>query len=160
MILRPVLPDEIDAVVTIALAAWKPIYHGYRCTLGPELFAEVFSQWESRKAESIRRACHGEGNYQVFVAEKEDAIVAFICLQTDKNRRRGVIGNNAVAPSHQGQGIAKKMYEQAISWMRSEGIRSVSVTTGADEAHSPARRAYENAGFSQSIPSVTYHRLI
>jgi len=33
----------------------------------------------------------------------------------------------------------------------------VSVTTGLDYAHEPARKAYQRAGFSRKLESVTYY---
>lgn len=160
MILRPIALQEADAAVAIARSAWQPIYEGYRKTLGAELFEAVFADWTIRKEDSIRQACRGESGHHVFVAENEGLIAGFICLHIDGRRRHGIIGNNAVAPLFQGRGIARAMYEQAIAWMRTQGVRSVSVTTGADEAHEPARRAYEKAGFGTSLASVTYHRMI
>ena len=38
------------------------------------------------------------------------------------------------------------------------GALAVRVTTGADDAHAPARRAYEKAGFEKSLSSVTYYK--
>jgi len=50
------------------------------------------------------------------------------------------------------------MYDFVMERMKEAGMKAVRVNTGADEAHAPARRAYEKAGFERSIPSVMYYR--
>jgi len=41
--------------------------------------------------------------------------------------------------------------------MKARGVRFVRVLTGGDLGHAPARRAYEKAGFTRNLPSVTYY---
>jgi len=41
---------------------------------------------------------------------------------------------------------------------RQEGMRYAKVTTGLDEAHARARRAYERAGFNVRQEDVTYYK--
>ncbi len=48
------------------------------------------------------------------------------------------------------------MYQAALAYFKDQGIKVVRVTTGLDEGHAPARRAYERAGFSLKRESVTY----
>ena len=42
--------------------------------------------------------------------------------------------------------------------MRAAGLRCVQVSTGGDDSHAPARRAYEKAGFRPGVPSLTLYR--
>ena len=44
--------------------------------------------------------------------------------------------------------------------MRAEGMKIITVNTGLDEGHAPARRAYERAGFTAPLESVTYSKLL
>ena len=37
---------------------------------------------------------------------------------------------------------------------------AVTVSTGLDEGHAPARRAYERAGFEKHLDSVTYCKML
>lgn len=52
------------------------------------------------------------------------------------------------------------MYSFIFEHMREEGVEYVKVRTGGDDAHLPARRAYEKARFDRGVPSVTYYRKI
>ena len=67
----------------------------------------------------------------------------------------GEIGLNAVSPGEQGKGYGRQMYEFALQRMREKGIKLVGVSTGGDESHIPARKAYESVGFVR-LPTVRY----
>ena len=73
------------------------------------------------------------------------------------DRKVAEIGNNAVSPAHQGHGIGEQMYVFVLERMREAGMKAAVVTTGGDDAHAPARRAYEKVGFSGAVPSLEYH---
>jgi len=74
-----------------------------------------------------------------------------------QKRRIGEIGNNAVKPECQGMGIGTFQYRKVLEIFRKEDMRFAAVTTGLDEAHAPARAAYEKVGFRKAIAMVTYY---
>ena len=61
------------------------------------------------------------------------------------------ITNNAVDPFCGEKGVGQEMYQAALARFKAEGMRAVMVNTGLDEAHAPARRAYERAGFKRKV---------
>ena len=85
-------------------------------------------------------------------------MVGFVTCYADASTGIGEIGNNAVHPDCQGQGIAQRLYAYAFERLRERGMRYVKVGTGGDPAHAPARRAYQKAGFDVSLPHVEYYR--
>lgn len=95
----------------------------------------------------------------MLVTEIEGQVVAFVTyFLIDPARGLGEISNNAVHPDFQGQGLARRQYERVFDELRSRGADCVRVTTGLDDSHLPARRAYEAAGFDMELPMVTYYR--
>jgi ribosomal protein S18 acetylase RimI-like enzyme len=158
LIIRPLESDETEALVEIAVAAWKPIYAWYRQVMGEELFATAFPEWPAEKARQVRAACDPGSSAIVGVAELGKRLIGFVTCYADSSSRIGEIGNNAVHPDLQGQGIGSKMYEYAFERLRARGMRYVRVSTGGDPAHAPARRAYEKAGFVVQLPGVEYYR--
>ena len=44
-----------------------------------------------------------------------------------------------------------------LDYFREQGMVVAKVFTGLDEAHAPARRAYQRAGFDHSLEHVTYY---
>jgi ribosomal protein S18 acetylase RimI-like enzyme len=155
--IRDLGQGDVDRMVEIALAAWRPIYTWYQETMGPELFELTTPNCYTDKEEQIRRACAPDSSTQVLVAELEGRIVGFATFHVSPNGM-GEIGNNAVDPEIRGRGIAPRMYEEAFARMRAQGMRFVKVGTGGDPAHAPARRAYEKVGFNIVRPTVTYYR--
>ncbi|NMA95946.1 MAG: GNAT family N-acetyltransferase, partial [Clostridiales bacterium] len=148
--------SDLKDVAKIAEAAWESIYEGYRAQLGDEIFNVFYSNWREDKPSSVCKAIES-GEWNLFVTEKAGYILGFITIQMDKSKKVGVIGNNAVDINWQGHGIGSAQYRYVLNFMRDEGIEYIKVTTGLDDAHAPARRAYENVGFSRSLSSVTYY---
>ncbi len=172
-------PGDSARVAAIAAAAWQPVYDGYLAAMGRDMFAFYHAGWQERKAGEIARFCARE-NAAVWVAEaavgaegergagtgagaageggsrRGPEVAGFICCLLDAERRSGVICNNAVDPAFQRQGIGRLLNAYVLERMRERGIRFVSVSTGGgDDAHAPARKAYERAGFVVQIPQTT-----
>ena len=158
--IRDLRPADVEAAVEIALAAWAPIFASFRRIMGDDLFTALHPDCQKRKARQVRSACDPGDRASVSVAEKDDRIVGFITFYTNDATRVGEIGNNAVHPDFQGQGIGTRMYRHVFEKMREAGMRFVKVSTGGDPSHAPARRAYEKAGFSIKVPSVDYYRAL
>ena len=135
--IRDLRPGDVETIVDIAIAAWRPIYAGYRRTMGEELFATAFSNWPEKKAGQIRRACDPASGAMVGIVEWAGQIVGFVTCYANERTQIGEIGNNAVHPDAQGQGIGTQMYAYALERLRERGMRYVKVGTGGDRAHDP-----------------------
>jgi len=66
------------------------------------------------------------------------------------------IDNNGVAPEHAGKGWGRFMYQHVLQYFRKKNLRFVHVDTGLDDAHIPARKAYESVGSNRKVPTVEY----
>ena len=64
-----------------------------------------------------------------------------------------------VDPDYQRRGISSRLTEHAIEHMLHCGMDIAVVETGGDPGHSPARAAYEAAGFTL-LPIARYFRLL
>ena len=93
-----------------------------------------------------------------FVSEIDGEIAGFICYIYDESTKIGTISNNAVSSTFRGHGIGPRQYEFIFDHLRGLGATVVRVTTGLDDGHAPARRAYEKAGFAKTTSSVTYYK--
>jgi ribosomal protein S18 acetylase RimI-like enzyme len=164
IVVRPLSLPDVEVVVEIAVAAWQPIFAFYRRTMGDSLFAAAHPDWRREKARQVRHACAPDSPAIVAVAEQlphdgeASRVVGFVTCYADPSTGIGEIGNNAVHPDCQGQGIAQRLYAYAFERLRECGMRYVKVGTGGDPAHAPARRAYQKAGFDVSLPHIEYYR--
>jgi ribosomal protein S18 acetylase RimI-like enzyme len=112
--------------------------------------------WDLRKADEIESfyRYHPEG---VLVTEEEGRILGFVSFQLDPDRRMGKIGNNAVDPEYQNQGIGTKQIARALDILKERGMNIVEVQTGLADDYAPARHMYEKCGFEPTMEFVTYH---
>lgn len=144
---------HIDKAIEITYVAWEPIFEKYREELGEEMFSDLYGDWKDMK---YKRVYDGLTSGKGFIALVNGEVAGFIFYEVDKEKKKGIIEENAVSSKYRGMGIARKMYEFVLGKMREEGMVYAMVTTGLDEAHAPARRAYEKAGFDKTLESVRY----
>ena len=153
--IRPATSEDTAVLVKIAQNEWRAIYDGFHEQLGDEIFSLVYPDPLEQKASQIR-ANVASGN--CFVSEIDGEIAGFIYYIYDESTKIGTISNNAVSSTFRGHGIGPRQYEFIFDLLRSLGATVVRVTTGLDDGHAPARRAYEKAGFAKTTSSVTYYK--
>ena len=154
VIIRRALPSDIDAACRIAKECWSEIYTGYRSQLGDGIYDSVYSDDPLEiKAEKIKSAIL---DGRVFVAERDGLVAGFASFLAEG--KIGYLKENAVYPDFRGKGIASKLYSAVFEELRHAGCEVVRVGTGLDEAHAPARRAYQKEGFEASLSSIVYYK--
>lgn len=156
---RKATVEDVEPTCEIAVEAWKPIYESYRRLLGDELFETLHKTWQEDKADEIRDHYKRYPDWMLVAVENRQ-VVGFATFLIDKGRKIGIISNNAVKPEHQRKGIGTLQYQKILEVFRMEKARFAKVTTGLDDAHAPARAAYEKVGFQRTITTVTYYMKI
>lgn len=154
--IRPFCPADLAAVMDIGNQAWQEIYQMFRRSYGEELFDLLIPEPATTKGDQIRRQCDEHPDW-VLVLEDNGQIQGFVTFRLDPDRGIGEIGNNAVRPVLRGQGLAQQLYAAALERFRRAGLQYAKVHTGLDEAHAPARRAYQKAGFDIHHEDVDYY---
>jgi len=151
-------PEDLPRLCEIAVRAWEPVFADYCARMGDEMFEAVFGpDWRAEKSRQIEDFCQKQPQC-CLVSELDGQVVGFITYYLKRDRQIGEIGNNAIDPDCQGQGLGTEQYRAVLEACRLEGMRFVAVTTGLDPAHAPARAAYEKAGFKQMVPMVEYYQ--
>jgi GNAT superfamily N-acetyltransferase len=150
---------ELETVVEFSLRAWAPVFASVRDVLGDDIFLRLHPDWKANQAEAVRSSCTNvERN--VFVAVASGRPVGFVAIALNAfHERMGVIDIIGVDPDYQRRGISLRLTEFATKHMRSCGMDIAVVETGGDPGHTPARRAYETAGFTL-LPIARYFRLL
>lgn len=149
-------PDDLPRMQEIAVLAWTPIYALYEHLMGRQLFKRLYPDWRAEKSSQV--SSHFARHPQwTFIVEEGEEVVGFLTYFLDDVRKIGEIGNNAVHPDHQGRGMGEMMHREALRRFRESGMLYAKVGTGLDDAHIPARKAYEKLGFKQVSRSVQYY---
>mgnify|MGYP003445089439 CR=1 FL=1 len=151
-------PRDFKRVHDICVRAFTPIHEGFEREVGPEIFANQYIGWQGRYVDDLTRLTNAAPATLVHVIEDAGVIVGFVTTVVDDKTKAGEIGLNAVDPDYQGRGVGKRMYAFALQNLKDRGAVIAYVGTGADEAHAPARAAYEAIGFDKAIPSIHYFR--
>lgn len=151
----PAEEKHLPEVAEIAIAAWTPIREEFRRILGDDIYLSQFTDWQQKKVASVsKQLLSGNG----YVSIDNGKVLGFISYCIYKETKTGEILANAVSADARGMGIGSMMYDFVQKKMRDHGAEFATVHTGLDDAHAPARRAYERAGFSASLPSVQYYK--
>lgn len=159
--LRKYAPGDRPVLLAMAIEAFTPIHESFRSILGPELFRAVYPDWEASQRIYLEQLLDGDEARNVWVAEGVGSaeVVGFIHYSIDSTASTGEIGINAVSPQWQGAGIGTGMYDHVLGLMRERGVTLVQVSTGGDDSHIAARRAYEKVGF-RSLPLTRLYKRI
>lgn len=155
-IVRPGLPEEIAVACEIALLAWEPIYQYRRRKMGDSLFDGLYADWRAEKANDIRSSCEKYPAY-FLVVEVDGEIKGFATFGIDEQKSMGIVGNNAVHPKAQGQGLGKLLHESVLTEFRKRGLKYAQVLTGLDPVHDAARGSYLKSGFTCSFEYGIFH---
>jgi ribosomal protein S18 acetylase RimI-like enzyme len=159
VILRHANDDDLPALDALTILCYSAIQASYEAMLGAECYEAVRPDpeltWQERKCGQVHRLYQAfpEG---VWALEEAGEVFGFVTLYLVREKNYGAIANNGVHPRRQGQGWGKFMYQHVLDYFRAQGLRYAYVDTGLDDAHIPARRAYEAVGFDRQVPVVEY----
>lgn len=149
--------EDLDAVVALANRAWRPINKVSREALGDKISDLLRPGGDENSKGAVVRGEVLANPQNFFVCIEEGRLVGFIGFRMDNASKIGTIGHNAADKTCSVKGIGQQLYKAVLDYFRENGMIAARVFTGLDEAHAPARRAYERAGFNKSLKHVTYY---
>jgi GNAT superfamily N-acetyltransferase len=147
MQIEPYKNHQLDAVVSLSLRAWSPVFDSIQKALDTEIYEHFYPEgWRNSQQKAVEDVCAAEDT-NIWVAIYADSPVGFVAVKLDRESSMGEIYMVAVDPDFQGRGIGSALLEFALNWMKEAGMAVAMVETGADPGHAPARHTYEKAGF-------------
>jgi ribosomal protein S18 acetylase RimI-like enzyme len=159
VVLRAARETDLGAIDALIVECYAPIQASYVAMLGEECYETVRQQpeltWHERKI-AQNRDLYARHPDQLWVLDAAGAVIGFVSFWLFPEQGYGHIDNNGVHPSRAGEGWATFMYRHVLARFRRLGLRFAHVDTGLDDAHIPARRAYEAVGFDRTVPTVDY----
>lgn len=157
--IRKYKPSDFEDVIRIANRAWREIRRYSRQTLGDRISDIIHSGIEDDMLKGLEVKTQIEENPDnIRICEENDRVIGFITFRMNQDSRIGEIMNNAADPEAGIKGIGQQMYAHVLDLFIASGMKVAKVMTGLDEAHFPARRAYERAGFDHSLQFITYYK--
>ncbi|HEX5563146.1 MAG TPA: GNAT family N-acetyltransferase [Nocardioidaceae bacterium] len=161
MHIRPSRTSDLPALVGLTIEVFGPFYEqSFRAMVPPDVYEHQHGRWADDYRDFVPTLHDPEHGKHVAVAESDDGqIVAYVGWHIDLERRHGEIDPLAVRETHRRSGLGRELCEHAISAMREHGVEVVSVGTGGDWFHAPARALYESMDF-YPVPVVYYLRAL
>lgn len=146
-----------DAVIALSLRAWEPVFASLEGILGESgIYAQMHPDWHVDQRRAVEAAC-GSENMHLWVAEVDTVVAGFVAVHLDHEASMGEIYMIAVDPDYQRCGLGSLLTSFALGWIKDSGMALAMVETGADPGHAPARRIYEQAGFTE-LPIARYFK--
>lgn len=157
MQIQPFEPKHLEAVVSLSLRAWKPVFDSLQNVLNPDVYQEFYPDgWLASQQKAVEDACRSE-EMNIWVAVETDETVGFVAVKLHQESKVGEIYMIAVEPDYQQRGIASALTNFAVEKMKEVGMSIAMVETGGDAGHEPARRTYQKAGFDL-LPIARYFK--
>lgn len=166
MRIEPYTADRLDAVISLSLRAWTPVFDSIRTAMDAEVYREFYPDgWLVSQQKAVEEVCTAEDT-NVWVAIGKDyssegtdaaSTMGFVAVKLDSESRMGEIYMIAVDPAFQGRGIGSALTEFALARMKDAGMSVAMVETGGDFGHLAARRTYEKSGFGL-LPIARYFK--
>lgn len=117
-LIREYQPQDEERVVELSLAAWAPVFASLEQVLGREIFVRLHGDWRQCQASAVRRTL-ADADMQVWVAEAERRVVAFVAATLHRESDIGEISMLAVDPGDQDEGVGGRR-----TFVRARGARS------------------------------------
>ncbi|SNR89870.1 Ribosomal protein S18 acetylase RimI [Geodermatophilus saharensis] len=159
--IRDLRDDDVEAVVTLSLRAWAPVFASFEAVLGAGVYRHLYPDWLASQAAAVERVCRDPAT-RVRLAVEDGRPVGFVAVlvhdESFDEPDSGEVEMLAVDPAAQRRGIGRALLDDGVEQLRRAGVRIVAIGTGGDPGHAPARRTYEAAGFT-ALPLVRYYRL-
>jgi ribosomal protein S18 acetylase RimI-like enzyme len=122
---------------------------------GQKIFPMIYPDWRIRQKAGVEMvSCNQKISF--WVAEADGKVVGFIAYERYDDKT-GEVQLLAVHPEYQNRGIGTELNIFALQKMKEDGIQMAVVSTGGDNSHAPARKSYENAGYT-ALPLVKYYK--
>jgi GNAT superfamily N-acetyltransferase len=154
--IRPFDDRDVDAVVSLSLRAWAPVFASIEQAMGSEIYRRLHPDWRASQQQAVEAVCAAQKT-RVWVAEVGASIVGFVAVELHHERSIGEIYMLAVDPDSQGGGIGTTLTEFALDWIKDAGMAVAMVETGDDPGHAAARCTYEKVGYTR-VPIARYFK--
>ncbi|ONI83182.1 GNAT family N-acetyltransferase [Actinosynnema sp. ALI-1.44] len=160
MDIRPLDPEDLPVLLDLTTAVFGPFYEDFfRPLVGEAVFVNRHGNWK----DDYRRHLAGlhapdKGKFAA-VARTDGQMAGFVGWVIQKAERHGEIDILAVAPSYRRLGVGRALAEHSMAHMRAAGADVISIGTGGDDFHAPARELYESLGFTP-FPNVSYTKAV
>jgi ribosomal protein S18 acetylase RimI-like enzyme len=158
MRIRSFLQHDLARLTELTIETFGPFYEdSFRPLVGETVFANQHGKWRDDYVKQVAELHDPVQHRYLAVAEIEDVIAGYVAWSVEPARKNADITILAVSAAHRRHGAGAALCEHAFAAMRESGAEVVTIGTGGDDFHAPARSLYEALGCT-ALPIVAYYR--
>ena len=152
LLIRPAYYEDLEAVMKITAAAFEPVTV---TRMSEDFFGEKLGgkPWHTYKNREIKNT-FDSALHHVIVCKKNGTVVGYATAIYNHETMVAEIGNNAVHPDYQGQGIGKAMQLEIARRMNENGFKRFTVQTLTCDI--AAQKIYEKLGYEKIAANIIY----
>lgn len=156
MDIRPFHPDDLTTLLDLTIATFGPFYEdSYRPAVGETVFLNRHGSWRQDYRGHLGAIHDPDAGRHAAVAVLDETIVGFVAWVSQTDARHGEIDILVVEAGSRRHGYGQALAEHAIAAMKAGRAEMVTIGTGGDDFHAPARALYESLGFTP-FPNIIY----
>lgn len=140
--IRPIVFDDLPAVLAVQRAAYGDAYQESAAVLGAKLSLAAGASWLAERGDGVLGYVFAHG----WVATPPPLHVALEAVPAGE--RVGFVHDLAVLPRGRGGGLAGRLFERVVAWMRAEGLTRLTLVALAD-----AQTYWRRKGFVPLAPA-------
>jgi ribosomal protein S18 acetylase RimI-like enzyme len=158
MDIRPFMHPDLPELIDLTIATFGAFYeNSFRPLVGEAMFSHQHGSWRDDYQAQVP-ALHDPANGRlVAIADTGESIAGYVAWNYDLTRKQGEIDILAVSVEHRRQGIGGLLCRHAFADLEERGIDVVTIGTGGDPFHAPARSLYDSLGCTP-LPVVVYYK--
>jgi ribosomal protein S18 acetylase RimI-like enzyme len=149
--LRTFRPGDLDRVKAITVEGFDGVSIDRNLENLHGVVAGRDWQWRKRRHIDADLAREPQG---LFVAEAGGEVVGYITTWLDREAGIGFIPNLAVAATHRGAGIGRRLIEHALDYFRASGMAYARIETL--EQNPIGQKLYPSCGFVEVARQIHY----
>jgi ribosomal protein S18 acetylase RimI-like enzyme len=158
MRIRSFLQQDLTRLTELTIETFGPFYEdSFRPLVGEVVFTNQHGQWRDDYVKQVAELHDPAQHRYVAVAEIDSVIAGYVAWAGDPERRNASVTILAVSAKHRRLGAGTVLCEHAFAAMRELGAEVVTIGTGGDGFHAPARALYEALGCTP-LPVTVYYR--
>lgn len=160
MDIRPLRSEDLPAVLDLTIDVFRPFYEdSFRSVVGDLVFMNRHGEWKEDYRRHVSAVHDPEHGRFAALACAGRQVAGYVGWVIQDAARHGAVDILAVATQYRRLGVGRALVEHAVAHMRTAGMAVVSIGTGGDDFHAPARALYESLGFTP-FPSVNYTKAL
>lgn len=158
MHLRTYYESDFDRLLSLTINVFGPFYEGsFRSIVGDTVFVHQHGNWREDYREQLTGLHDPIRGKHVVVVEVDDHVVGFAAWTVNRTKRHGDVEFVAVDDEYRRHGVASALCHHVFDAMRQDEVEVVTIGTGGDAFHTPARAFYERLDMTP-LPVVVYFK--